>query len=104
MLLLVYTLIMVRLKKDSIDGGGDYNYDLQNFIDGFGSIDWTQPYWFGLKNMKKITSEKTVDLVVHYTEGDVDRYDIFLNFVVEDDVYRMSYTKYIHIGDEVGGR
>lgn len=54
--------------------------------------------------MKKITSEKTVDLVVHYTEGDVNRYDIFLNFVVEDDVYRMSYTKHIHIGDEVGGR
>ena len=93
---------MIRLKKDSRDGGGGYNYNLQNFIDGFGSVDWAQPYWFGLKNMKKITSESTVDLFVAYTEGGVERYDTFHNFVVKDDVYRMSYAN--HKGTEGGGR
>ena len=102
MLLLVYTVIMIRLKKDSRDVGGDYNYDHQNFIDGFGSVDWASPYWFGLKNMKKITSQSTVDLQVRYTEGSVTKYDTFHNFVVKDDDYRMTYTH--HSGTEHGGK
>ena len=102
MLLLVYTVIMIRLKKDSRDGGGEYHYDHKNFIDGFGSVDWSSPYWFGLKNMKKVTSQSIVDLVVHYTEGGVTKYDTFHNFVVKDDDYRMTYGH--HSGSEHGGR
>ena len=92
---------MFRLDRDSEIKGGQYEGNLQSFIDGFGNTDFNSAYWFGLKAMKKITDEATVDFNVHYTEGTTTRQDTFLNFTILDDEYRIAYTS--HWGHENGG-
>ena len=92
---------MYRRKRDSAEEGGKYNGNFQNFIDGFGKTDLDSPYWFGVKNMKKITDQATVDLDVYYWEGNKMKHDVFNNFVILDDDYRMTYSS--HWGQEGGG-
>ena len=92
---------MFRQKRDGAEAGGLYKGNLQNFVDGFGNTDFGSPYWFGVKNMKKITDQVTVDLNVNYWGGSEMKYDIFHNFVILDDDYRMTYS--YRRGQERGG-
>ena len=92
---------MLRQKGDSVEAGGLYKGNFQNFVNGFGNTDFDLPYWFGVKNMKKITDQVTVDLNVNYWEGNQMKYDVFHNFVILDDDYRMTYN--YHWDQERGG-
>ena len=93
---------MFRQKRDSYVESGKYEGKFQKFIDGFGNTDFDSPYWFGLKAMKKITEQATVDLDIYYVEENRHmRHDVFYNFVILDDEYRMTYSS--HAGNERGG-
>ena len=82
--------------------GGKYEGKFQKFVDSFRNTDFDSPYWFGLKAMKKITKEATVDLDIYYVEENRHmRHDVFHNFVILDDEYRMTYSS--HAGNERGG-
>ena len=48
-ILLVYTLLMFRQKRDSVEAEGKCDGVFQNFVDGFGKTDLHSPYWFGVK-------------------------------------------------------
>ena len=92
---------MYRKGDDRIHGRNDYYYDLQNFIDGFGNLDFDNTYWIGLKSMKKITDHTQVDFYVDYKEGHVWRNDRLFNFKITDDKFRMTYDSYSR--SEAGG-
>ena len=52
-ILLVYTLLMFRQKRDSVEAGRKCDGVFQNFVDGFGKTDLHSPYWFGAKKHEK---------------------------------------------------
>ena len=81
-------------------GAGNYDYDLQNYINGFGEPDMSQPYWLGLKNMKRITDNggKIKMIVLHNEERWSDHYN---DFKITDNEYRMTYGS--HHPSKYGG-
>ena len=84
---LVYTLVMFRTSTHTKWAGYSYEYNHEDYVNGFGEANFDTPYWLGLKKMKRITDEGRVDLVVFYD----DYFDVFFDFKLLDQDFQMTY-------------
>lgn len=87
---------MFRTSAHTKWAGYSYEYNHEDYVNGFGEANFDTPYWLGLTKMKRITGEERVDLVVFYD----DYFDVFLDFKLLHQGFRMTYS---HFEGAAGG-
>ena len=73
-----------------------YEYNHEDYVNGFGEANFDTPSWFGLKKMKRITDEGRNELVVFYE----DNFDVFFDFKLLNQGLQMTYS---HFEGAAGG-